>query len=127
MPTWGAALPCSSMAERPAVNGAVVGSSPTRAAIHCRMDNWQVALTLNQGEAGSTPAPASNFDGKYANRQSDLTLNQVFEGSIPSFPANHTPVAQLAEAAVSKTVCCRYLLRRRYALAEGEAKRYKSY
>ena len=38
MLTWGAALPCSSMAERLAVNGAVVGSSPTRAAIHCRVD-----------------------------------------------------------------------------------------
>jgi hypothetical protein len=48
------------MAERAAVNRTVVGSNPTGAAIF--------------------------FIGKYANRQSDLTLNQVFGGSIPSFP-----------------------------------------
>ncbi len=49
------------MAEQAAVNREVVGSSPTRAAIYCRMDDWQVALTLNQGEVGSTSTPASNF------------------------------------------------------------------
>lgn len=47
---------------------------------------WKVAVTLNHGDAGSTPASAATFIGKYANRQSDLTLNQVFEGSMPSFP-----------------------------------------
>ena len=77
---------------------------------------WKVAVTLNHGDAGSNPASAStvvnfgfsigkisvlqvlsvlkfaiglalnDFVGKYANRQSGLTLNQVFEGSIPSFP-----------------------------------------
>ncbi len=61
IPTWGASLPHSSMVEQAAVNRAVVGSSPTEAAIHCRMDDWQVALTLNQGEVGSTPIPASNI------------------------------------------------------------------
>ncbi|MBM0740287.1 hypothetical protein JOY44_01345 [Phormidium sp. CLA17] len=30
-----------------------MGSIPTEAAIHCRMDDWQVALTLNQGEVGT--------------------------------------------------------------------------
>jgi hypothetical protein len=57
------------MAERPAVNGKVVGTAsrkqatnPTGAATHCRMDDWQVALTLNQREVGSTPTPASNRD-----------------------------------------------------------------
>ena len=49
------------MAEQRAVNAGVVGSSPTGAAIYCRMDDWQVALTLNQGEVGSTPTPASKF------------------------------------------------------------------
>ena len=78
------------------------------------MDDWQVALTLNQGEAGSTPAPASNFDGKYANRQSDLTLNQVFEGSIPSFPANHAPVAQRKRRLSQKTVMCGFDSHREY-------------
>ena len=54
------------MAERPAVNGRVVGTAsrkqatnPTETATHCRMDDWQVALTLNQREVGSTPTPAS--------------------------------------------------------------------
>lgn len=41
------------MAEQAAVNREVVGSSPTGAAIYCRMDDWQVALTLNQGEVGT--------------------------------------------------------------------------
>jgi hypothetical protein len=54
-------------------------------------------MTLNHGDAGSIPASASNFDGKYANRQSDLTLNQVFEGSIPSFPVGgHEMFASLS-------------------------------
>ena len=43
IPTWGVLLPHSSMAERPVVNGRVVGSNPTEAAIYCRVDEWQVA------------------------------------------------------------------------------------
>lgn len=40
------------MAEQAAVNREVVGSSPTGAAINCRMDVSCVALTLNQREIG---------------------------------------------------------------------------
>lgn len=49
------------MAEQAAVNREVVSSTLTGAAINCRMDDWQVALTLNQGEVGSTPTPASKY------------------------------------------------------------------
>ncbi len=41
MPTWGVSLPHSSMAEQAAVNRKVVGSSPTGAAIHCRVDDME--------------------------------------------------------------------------------------
>ena len=35
-------MPYSSIvAERPAVNRVAVGSTPTRAAIHCRVDDWE--------------------------------------------------------------------------------------
>jgi hypothetical protein len=66
-----------------------------------------------------SPMTSTSSIGKYANRQSDLTLHQVVEGAIPSFPVGgherylghllsillfHTPVAQLVEAAVSKIV-----------------------
>jgi hypothetical protein len=61
------------MAEQAAVNREAVGSTPTGAAIYCRMDDWQVALTLNQGEVGTLREAASrlqaqllhpNFNGK---------------------------------------------------------------
>ncbi len=52
-------MPCSSMVERAAVNREAIGSSPIGAANPCRVDDWQVAATLNRGEVGSTPTPAS--------------------------------------------------------------------
>jgi hypothetical protein len=54
-------MPHSSTAEQAAVNRCVASSILAGAAIDCRMDYWQVALTLNQGEVGSNPTPASNF------------------------------------------------------------------
>jgi hypothetical protein len=48
------------MAEQAAINREVVGSSPTGAAINCRMDVGRVVLTLSQSEIGLTPTPASN-------------------------------------------------------------------
>jgi hypothetical protein len=56
--TWGASLPHSSMAEQAAVNRAVVGSSPTEAAIHCRVDELVSRIALNDEVAGSIPALA---------------------------------------------------------------------
>lgn len=40
-PVTSHSLPYSSMAEQPAVNGKVAGSSPAGAAIHCRVDNME--------------------------------------------------------------------------------------
>jgi hypothetical protein len=104
-PVTSHSLPYSSTVEQPAVNGKVVGSSPTGAAIHCRVDDlesrydsesWRCWFDSSLGiQSKSTLLLASTLAsrsrstssiGKYANRQSDLTLNQVVEGSIPSFP-----------------------------------------
>lgn len=76
------------MAERPAVNGKVVGSTPTGAAILCRMDDWQVALTLNQGEVGSTQTPASNCDRSWSHNSlpCGVTGNiSLFESEVSRF------------------------------------------
>ena len=51
--------PIAQLAGQGAVNLQVPDSTPAGAAIYCRMDDWQVALTLNQGEVGSNPTPAS--------------------------------------------------------------------
>jgi hypothetical protein len=51
-------LPHSSMVEQAAVNRAVVGSSPTEAAIHCRVDELVSRIALNDEVAGSNPALA---------------------------------------------------------------------
>ena len=49
------------MAKPLTVNQVHGGSIPLTPVIHCRMDDWQVALTLNQGEVGSTPTQPSKF------------------------------------------------------------------
>ncbi len=54
IPTWGASLPHSSMVEQAAVNRAVVGSSPTEAGIHCRVDELVSRIALNDEVAGSS-------------------------------------------------------------------------
>ncbi len=41
------------MVEQAAVNRAVVGSSPTEAAIHCRVDELVSRIALNDEVAGS--------------------------------------------------------------------------
>lgn len=46
------------MAEPAAVNREVVGSSPTEAAIHCRVDELESRIALNDEVAGSNPALA---------------------------------------------------------------------
>jgi hypothetical protein len=46
------------MVEQAAVNRAVVGSSPTEAAIHCRVDELVSRIALNDEVAGSNPALA---------------------------------------------------------------------
>jgi hypothetical protein len=112
------------MVERAAVNRTVVGSSPTGAAIYCRMDDWQVALTLNQREVGSTPTPASNSmpcgvtgniplfeseDSRFKPWQGSWEVNSRL-GQAPVFLPSLTPVAQSAEAAGSKPVNVRVRL-----------------
>lgn len=59
---WGTGtLPYSSMAEQRAVNAGVVGSSPTGAAIHCRVDDLESHLSLKQEFVGSNPTSAANY------------------------------------------------------------------
>ena len=67
IPTWGASLPHSSMVEQAAVNRAVVGSSPTEAAIHCRVDELVSRIALNDEVAGSNPALAIKSCGVIGN------------------------------------------------------------
>jgi hypothetical protein len=74
------------MVEQAAVNREVVGSSPTGAAIHCRVDDMESRCDSESRRCWFDSSLGSQSIGKYANRQSDLTLNQVVEGSIPSFP-----------------------------------------
>jgi hypothetical protein len=61
IPTWGASLPHSSMVEQAAVNRAVVGSSPTEAAIHCRVDELVSCIALNDEVAGSITARTTKY------------------------------------------------------------------
>lgn len=51
-------MPHSSMVEQAVVNREVVGSSPTEAAIHCRVDELVSRIALNDEVAGSSPALA---------------------------------------------------------------------
>lgn len=82
------------------------------------MDDWQVALTLNQREVGSTPTPASismpcgvtgniplfeSVDSRFKPWRGSWEVNSRL-GQSPVFFPFLTPVAQLEEATVSKTV-----------------------
>jgi hypothetical protein len=82
------------------------------------MDDWQVALTLNQREVGSTPTPASismpcsvtgniplfeSEDWRFKPWRGSWEVNSRL-GHSPVFLPFLTPVAQSAEAAVSKPV-----------------------
>lgn len=98
------------MVEQAAVNRAVVGSSPTEAAIHCRVDELVSRIALNDEVAGSNPALAIKPCGVIGNIA-------PFEGEDSRYPSgsklrvlvglsNFALVAQLEEAAVSKTVSC---------------------
>ena len=110
------------MAERAAVNREVAGSSPARAAIYCRMDDWQVALTLNQREVGSTPTPASismpcgvtgniplfeSEDSRFKPWRGSWEVNSRL-GHSPVFLPSLTPVAQLEEAIALEAMRCRF-------------------
>lgn len=81
---------------------------------------WKVAVSLNHGDAGSTPASASNLmpcgvtgniplfeseDSRFKPWRGSWEVNSRL-GQSPVFLPFLTPVAQLEEAAVSKTVMC---------------------
>lgn len=72
-------MPHSSMGEQAVVNRAVVGSSPTGAAIHCRVDELVSRIALNDEVAGSSPALAIKPCGVIGN----IPLKAKIPGSSP--------------------------------------------
>lgn len=105
------------MAERAAVNRAVVGSSPTEAAIiYCRVDESGKSSVSETEvmQVRDLPRQPLTSLGSRRRWQSHLILDQALAGSIPASPvlsfmadvSIFAPVAQLEEAATSKVVCC---------------------
>lgn len=74
------------MAERRAVNAGVVGSNPTGAAIHCRVDDMESRCDSESQRCWFDPNLGNQLLGSRRRWQSHLILTQDLAGSIPAFP-----------------------------------------
>lgn len=95
------------MAEQAAVNCEVVGSSPTGAAIYCRMDDWVSRCRSERWRGWFDPNSGIHLllcgvIGNISRFEREESWFKPRQGS--QFQFIYAPVAQLAEAAVSNTV-----------------------